>query len=112
MNETAVMPALGVNALELSELQRNPQFPQPVGGLWNSGAIAAFGALMAAALAAWPTLTPAAYASANWGLLATSTPGSFTPSPGGYFGGANTVGLLGSGAAPTGIYGRGGGLFD
>jgi hypothetical protein len=111
MNETAVLAALGVNALELSELQRNGQFPQPVAGLWNAGAIAAFAATMASALSNWPTLTASAYASASWGLLAASTPGAFTPSPGGLFGGANTTGLLGSGAAPTGIYGRGG-LFD
>jgi hypothetical protein len=112
LNEAEVIALLGLaGPLELYQLQRNGQFPVAVGGLWNSGQVAAFAATMAAALAAWPTLTPAAYASANWSLLATSTPGAFTPSPGGYFGGANTTGVLGSGAAPTGIYGRGG-LFD
>jgi hypothetical protein len=111
MNEAAVCAALGINVLELYELQRNGQFPQPVAGLWNSGAVSAFAALFSAALARWPTLTPSAYATANWGLLASSEPGNFTPSPGGYFGGPNTVGVLGSGAPRTGIYGRGG-LFD
>ena len=46
MNETQVLAALGVTLLELYQLQRNIQFPVAVSGVWNSGQIAAFGALM------------------------------------------------------------------
>jgi hypothetical protein len=112
MNESQVIVALGLTGpLELYSLMRNPGFPQPSGGLWDSGAIMAFASTMAAALAAWPSLSPDNYASANWATLATTTPGQFTPSPGGLMGGASQTGIYGSGGPRTGIYGRGG-FFD
>jgi len=66
---------------------------------------------MSAALAAWPTLGPSSFASANWSRLASTSTGNSRPSPGGLLGGANTVGVYGSGGPRTGVYG-GGGLFD
>jgi hypothetical protein len=104
MNQTAVLAALNINLLEFYLLQRNPQFPSPVNGLWDAGAISAFAATMASALANWPTLMPDNYASANWSSLATSTPGTKAPSPGGWLAPSQT-GIYGSGS-------RKGGLFD
>jgi hypothetical protein len=78
--------------------------------LWNPGQITAFGALMTAALAAWPTLTADNFASANWSALAITSPGTKgAPSPGGWLAPSQS-GIYGSGSR-TGIHGKGG-LFD
>src|SRR5271166_10842 len=88
---------LGINVYELYQLMRNGEFPTPVAGLWNAGAISTFATTMAAALARWPTLTPDNYAFANWSSLAVSTPGTKgAPSPGGWLAPSQT-GIYGSG---------------
>jgi hypothetical protein len=112
MNEAAVLAALGINATTLAQLLQNVAFPKPIAGIWNSTAISNFAATMASAIAAWPNLTVAEYASANWSLLASTTPGIYMPSPGGLMDGAERAGVLGDGSRPVGIHGRGRALFD
>ena len=66
---------------------------------------------MASAQANGWNVQPSEYASTNWSLLASTSPGRYTPSPGGLMDGAERAGVYGAGGKRTGIYG-GGGLFD
>ncbi len=93
MNTAAALAALGVTYLELLSLLNNSQFPPALtddgqGDMtFDPTAISNFGARMRSAASNGWQVTPDGYASANWSLLASTSPGPFARSPGGIFGG-------------------------
>ena len=78
---------------------------------FDAGPIGTFASAMASAQANGWNVQPSEYASTTWSLLASTSPGRYTPSPGGLMEGAERAGVYGAGGKRTGIYG-GGGLFD
>jgi hypothetical protein len=82
MNQTAVIAALGLaGPLALFALMRNRQCPQPVNGVWNSGAVVAFAALMSAARAHGWQVNQANFPTFDWAHgAATPTGSSYRPS--------------------------------
>jgi hypothetical protein len=87
MNTAAVLAALNITILQLYSLMRNRGFPIPTSNdgngnlVFNSGAIVAFGVLMASAKSRGWRVPVSSFPTANWSMMAaTPTGSSYRPS--------------------------------